>query len=135
MEDGGPVDPAYMLKNFLQHRDKQYIELAAIKLTQLEDTKHGELIPLTSGSGRLYYKYIAEPDYLGNDKAVFMAEFEGKRYKVVVNFVISDGIDDYNPKCPESELIKLKKPPPVPPAMTWVPSPSPSPTSTAAPSA
>jgi len=111
---GGPVDPAGMLAVFLEnHQGHPYITPkveGTIKLTQLEGTKHGELIPLTSGSGRLYYKYIAEPDYLGNDKAIFMAEFEGKRYKVVVNFVISEGIDDYNPKCPEPELIKLKKP-------------------------
>jgi len=109
---GGVVDPATWLVVQIgnrEHRDL-YPLAATVKFSLLEDVMHGKLIPLTSGTGSAYYKYLAAPDYLGNDKAVFMAEFEGKRYKVIINFVITEGIDENNPKCLQPELIKLNKP-------------------------
>lgn len=36
-----------------------------------------------------------------------MAEFEGKHYKVMVNFVITEVIDEKSSQCPEPQLIKV----------------------------
>jgi len=88
--------------------------MTTIKLTQLQGVVHGQLIPRsvdrTSG-GRVAYEYRSEPGYLGKDQAIFLAEFEGKRYRIVVNIIVSKGIDDYNPQCPPFEqLIKTTKP-------------------------
>ena len=52
------------------------------------------------------------PDYVGNDNAVFMAEFEGKRYKIVVNLVVSMVIDENNRhSVPDQNSSKSKNPP------------------------
>ena len=54
---------------------------------------------------------------MGKDKAVFLAEFQGKRYMVVVNLVVSKDLienpltSDMTPVCPEPQLIKLKSKP------------------------
>ena len=108
------VDPAGMLAIYLQNRNHRVIDLAAratIKPIILEAPVHGKL---TSGvsDGRVFYGYDAEPSYVGKDKAVFMAEFEGKRYKIVVNLVVSltvfeSPLPDENPVCPPWKLIKV----------------------------
>jgi len=88
---------------------------ATVKLTQLQGVAHGQLIPRsadgTSG-GRVVYEYRSEPGYLGKDKAIFMAEYQGKRYRIVLDVIVSVGIDDYDPQCPPppGKLIKITKP-------------------------
>jgi hypothetical protein len=79
----------------------------------LEGTKHGKIFAEVDNMGLTSYSYSVDPGYLGKDKAVFMAEFEGKRYKVVVNFVITEGIDENSPQCPPGDgtLIKLNPKP------------------------
>jgi hypothetical protein len=79
-------------------------------ITLLEGTKHGELLTRTASDGRTTFRYNPVPDYVGDDRAVFMAEFEGKRYKIVVNLKVSLGVDYKDPLCPENpyELIKVK---------------------------
>jgi hypothetical protein len=109
------VDPGYMLANFLNSQsDKQVVfDLASIKnITLLEGTKHGELVAGTSTSGRTAYRYDPTPNYVGEDQAVFMTEFEGKRYKIVVKLMVSLVVDYNSPLCPENpyELIKIQKP-------------------------
>lgn len=103
------VDPAYMLKNYIQNRDDHYVDLASIKTTLLEGTTHGEITTEVDNTGRTSYGYDPVPEYIGKDRAVFMAEFEGKRYKIVVNLVVSLGVDENSPQCPEPQLIKVKK--------------------------
>jgi hypothetical protein len=105
------VDPAYMLKNYLQNRDRQYVELNAIKTTLLEGTKHGEITTEVDNTGLTFYGYDPEPEYVGNDRAVFMAEFEGKRYKIVIDLkVFLEVIENLPSACPEPRLIKVTKP-------------------------
>lgn len=104
------VDPAYALKNYIQNRDKHYVELAAIKTTLLEGTTHGKITSGTTNYGRTAYGYDAEPNYVGKDKAVFMAEFEGKRYKIVVDLRVFTMVNENDPTCPPPQLIKVKKP-------------------------
>jgi hypothetical protein len=58
----------------------------------------------------VYYEYRSEPGYEGNDRVVFMAEFEGKRYKIVIDLIVGMVIDENSPQCPPPKLIKVTKP-------------------------
>jgi hypothetical protein len=84
--------------------------VAAVKLTQLQGATHGKLIPQPPASGRVYYEYRSDPGYEGDDRTVFMAEFEGKRYKIVIDLIVSMVIDENSPQCPQPKLIKVTKP-------------------------
>lgn len=83
--------------------------VASVKLTQLQGVKHGQLIP-HSPNGRVFYEYRSEPGYVGKDQAIFMAEFEGKHYKIIANVVVSMTINENDPQCPRPTLIKITKP-------------------------
>jgi hypothetical protein len=88
---------------------------ATVNLTQLQGVAHGQLIPHSADgtpSGRVVYEYRSEPGYLGKDQAIFLAEYRGKRYRIVVNVIVSEGIDENNPQCPPppGQLIKITKP-------------------------
>lgn len=102
------INPAGGLKNFLQNRDKEYVDLAAIKITLLEGPKHGELEGETV-SGVLAFMYYPQEGYVGNDKAIFMAEFEGKRYKIIVELHVFDisPMESQPSSCPPPQLIKV----------------------------
>jgi hypothetical protein len=107
------VDPAGMIKNFIENRDKHYVDLATIKIALLQGPSHGELAPGTSEYARSSYTYDPESDYIGKDSAVFMAEFEGKRYKIVVDIVVVEQVVENpvpageKPVCPPPKLIKV----------------------------
>ncbi|HEY6095673.1 MAG TPA: hypothetical protein VIU93_12050, partial [Gallionellaceae bacterium] len=103
------VDPAGMLALYLErNKGAQYIDLKSIKTTLLEGVKHGEIISGTTNTGRTAYRYDAEPEYVGNDRAVFMAEFEGKRYKIVIDLKVFLEVNENAPSaCPPPRLIKV----------------------------
>lgn len=104
------VDPAGMLQVYIEnYQVHHYVDIAGITNTaMLEDTTHGKLIAKTSGSGRVYFMYEPEPGYVGNDKAVFMAEFGGKRYKITVELHVFVMVDEKLPStCPPPQLIKV----------------------------
>jgi hypothetical protein len=98
------VDPAGGLKNYLENRDNHYIDITAIKITLLEGTKHGELVP-----GKFAFMYEPTEGYVGKDKAIFMAEFEGKRYKIIVELHVFDvaPMESLPSSCPPPQLIKV----------------------------
>jgi hypothetical protein len=114
------VDPAGWLATYIGNRDNRLIDMnatAAIKPVLLESTTHGKLIPKTSSDGSYHmYMYDPTPYYIGNDRAVFLAQFEGKVYKIVINLVVSLQVnenpltDEQTPVCPEPTLIKVTKP-------------------------
>ena len=108
------ISPAGMLAVQLENRGKQFTDFdaaaASIKLTQLQGATHGKLIPQLSAKGEVYYEYRSEPGYEGDDRVVFMAEFEGKRYKIVIDLIVSMVIDENSPQCPQPKLIKVTKP-------------------------
>jgi hypothetical protein len=109
------IDPVVMLANALNSVTGKPVvmDYSVIKnITLLEGTKHGELLTRTASDGRTTFRYNPIPNYVGEDRAVFMAEFEGKRYKIVVNLKVSLGVDYNDPLCPENpyELIKVTKP-------------------------
>jgi len=58
--------------------------------------------------------YDPTPNYIGNDRAVFLAEFEGKRYEIVVDLHVFEGPatpGDFGAStCPQPKLIKATKP-------------------------
>jgi hypothetical protein len=57
------------------------------------------------------YRYDVTPNYTGNDKAVFMAEYGGKRYKIVVDLRVFLMVDENEPVCPPPKLIKVDRKP------------------------
>lgn len=111
------VDPAYMLKNYIQIRDfkeNRIVELGDIKnVTLLQGTQHGEIASKTTNYGRTTFRYHPTPDYVGNDQAVFQAEYQGKVYKIVVKLVVSLTVGESplmeweEPVCPAPTLIKV----------------------------
>lgn len=104
------VDPAGLLGVYLENRDRKPVNMAAIKTILLEGTKHGKIVAEIDNLGLTSYVYDPEAEYLGNDRAVFMAEFEGKRYKIVVDIKVLYIVDDNSNQCPEPQLIKVNKP-------------------------
>ena len=107
------VDPAYALKNFLQKRRGHYIELSNIRIDMLENAQHGNLYELVGPKGEKSWAYEPKPGYEGKERAVFMAEFEGKRYKIVVTiyanpFYTRADDPEYCRQAPR--LIKLNNP-------------------------
>ncbi|MCX7149090.1 MAG: matrixin family metalloprotease, partial [Rhodocyclales bacterium] len=116
----GQIDPAGSLAvelGNITNRDLYSTAVDNFKPTLLTSTAHGKLVPKAADSGRVLYEYQANPGYLGKDKAVFVVEFEGKQYKVVVNIVVSrqavenPPTDQQTPVCPEPQLIKTKPQP------------------------
>lgn len=103
------VDPAGMLRNFISNQVNHGIDLAAIKnITLLEGAKHGKITTEVDNTGLTFYGYDPEPGYLGNDRAVFMAEFEGKRYKVIIDLHVLNMVRDFDlSTCPPPKLIKV----------------------------
>jgi hypothetical protein len=104
------VDPAGLFAVYLQNHDKRTVDmamLAAIKTTMLEGTKHGKIFSEVDNLGLTSYHYDPEPSYIGNDRAIFLAEFEGKVYKIVVELHVFMGVDENSPSCPPPTLIKV----------------------------
>jgi hypothetical protein len=109
------VDPAGWLAVYIGNREHRDIyghqtAMAAIKTTLLEDTVHGKITSEVDNTGRTSYGYDPIPNYVGKDRVVFMAEFEGKRYKIEIELRVFLGVDENNPTCPEPTLIKVTQP-------------------------
>lgn len=116
------IDPAGMLEVYLKNYGiRKEVDVAAIKTTLIEGTKHGVIIEghtkeLSKGPSSINYKsrtvysYDAVPDYEGHDRVVFMAEYEGKRYKIIIDLRVFKMVNEYEPTCPEPQLIKVNKP-------------------------
>jgi hypothetical protein len=97
-----------LLKNYLEwNKGASNIDLKSIKTTLLEDTTQGKITTVVDNVGRSWYRYDPPLSYVGNDHAVFMAEFEGKRYKIVLELHVFLVVDEKIPTCPEPTLIKV----------------------------
>lgn len=115
---GRAVDPAGLVKNFMQNKYNRPIDFSAItNVTLLEGTKAGKLTSVIDNTGRTWYRYDPVPNSTGNDRAVFLAEFEGKVYKIVINIVVSPTVGESpllpgeKPVCPPPKLIKVNRKP------------------------
>jgi hypothetical protein len=110
------VDPAYMLKNYLYSstNGKIIADLATIKTTLLQGTVHGKITSVIDNTGRSWYHYDPPSNYVGNDKAVFLAQFEGKAYKIVLELHVFEGPatpgDFGQSTCTTPKLIKVNQP-------------------------
>ncbi len=107
------VNPLGMLRIALQNRDDRFIDPASIvnvTIDIIEDTAHGKLIPKSTGTGKAYFMYQPDAEYIGKDRVIFMVEFESNHYKIVVDLIVSLGVDENSPQCPDIQLIKVKKP-------------------------
>ena len=109
------VSPADMLiVYFQQHKGAGFIEDAANKnITLLEGTKHGNIYSSITNYGRTVFHYDPEYEYVGSDRAVFMAEYQGVRYKIVVDLHVFKTVGENDPSatsCPPPKLIKVNKP-------------------------
>lgn len=105
------VDPAYGLKNYLQSPGRP-VRIQDIKVKVLQGTQHGKLT--VSGShtvdysspeapnidGPSVYRYDPNPGYLGDDQAVFLAEYGGKVFKVILTIKVLESVDENHTTCP-----------------------------------
>ena len=104
------VDPAYMLTNYLNRGKQVVFDLASIRnITLIQGTKHGKIFPEVDNTGLTSYHYDPTPNYEGNDRAVFLAEFEGKMYKIVVDIKVLFAIDQNASQCDAPKLIKVNR--------------------------
>jgi hypothetical protein len=103
------VDPAGALKDFIQGRDDRDIDLALFKPSLLQGPQHGKITEGVDNLGFTSYRYDPEPEFFGDDQAIFMVEFEGKRYKVIYQIKVVEYVED-NTTCPPPKLIKVTKP-------------------------
>jgi hypothetical protein len=108
------VDPAGMLKIYLSGEypsgESVIVDLADIKISLLQGTSHGRLTAGVDNLGRSWYRHDPTPGFLGNDRAIFMAEYGGKRYKIILDIKVLEVLDEKSPVCPEPTLIKVNKP-------------------------
>ena len=102
------ISETYEKENKNLPMERYYVLSNSIILTQIQETKHGELIRYES-DGIASYEYRPLPGYTGKDQAIFMTEFNGKRYKIMTSIIVSKTIDEKSPQCPEPQLIKVRK--------------------------
>jgi hypothetical protein len=119
--DARSFSPAATLADYLGRKNNRDIlgsptVFSSIKTTLLEDTKQGKMTSIIGNvggnAGLTYYVYTATPNYEGKDKAVFMAEFEGKRYKIILElhvFAIAPMENQSVNSCPPPKLIKVTR--------------------------
>lgn len=80
------------------------------QVTVLQSPKHGTLGHLDNAGSLSYYP---NPNYAGNDKAIFLADIEGHQVKVVYYFKVVRGkdfskfADDFNKYCPSPNWWKI----------------------------
>lgn len=110
------IYPSGWLVNEISDREgndistEEFYKLSAnVRVTEIQDTEHGELIRRITSVGSVSYEYRPEPGFTGNDQAIFMAEFKFKRYKIIADIIVSKTINEETTLCPEPQLIKVKK--------------------------
>lgn len=71
-----------------------------VKTSLLKLPAHGSLVPQSFN----FWTYQGEDNYEGKDQATFLVEVGGKRYKVVVNYLVHEVVDP-NAEIPECESV------------------------------
>ena len=98
------VYPKGALWLFLQNQKKKQINEENIKyIKTIQLPTHGELFD---------FMYQADPNYLGKDWLITLAEYEGKIYKIVTEIHVVVKIDEGDSpssSCYEPTLLKVKK--------------------------
>jgi hypothetical protein len=95
-------------------RRKSEIDLSALRITLLEEPKHGDFYvgPNEGQGGNDSYNYFPKVGYFGRDKAVFLAQYAGKTYKIVMTLQVQASNVEarrlkYPQPCFDSRLIKV----------------------------
>lgn len=71
----------------------------SVKTSLLKSPAHGKLVPQSFN----FWTYEGEDNYQGTDQATFLVEVSGKRYKVVINYLVHEVVDqNANPPACES---------------------------------
>lgn len=109
------IDPIGMIRNALGNIGYAYIDsnaAAKMKVTVHEKPRKGTLTTWQAENGYTAFTYKSEPNYMGKDNSSFFVEFEGMRYKVIVNIEVLDIVDDDPTNCAERryKLIKVNLP-------------------------
>ena len=64
----------------------------SLKTSVIKAPSHGSLIPLIPNSTN-FWTYNGNTGYEGKDQATYLVEVGGKRYKVVVNYLVHEVVD------------------------------------------
>lgn len=80
-----------------------------VKVSLLVPTTYGNIFPSIDNEGRTSFHYDPNPGFVGDDQATFLAEYAGKRYKIVLKLKVfsSEIVFPSNPDCPYPTLIWL----------------------------
>jgi len=106
------IDPGNMLAIALNRQTNKQIvfDLSSIKnISLLQGSRHGNLFAEVDNQGLTSYHYDPTPEYIGDDSATFLAEFEGKKYKIEVLIKVLIVIDINSSQCPDPKLIKVRR--------------------------
>ena len=115
------IGPSYVLSEYFRVYKGRDIDQRLIKETLIEKPKHGEIKLIYESEhnslGSLHYIPFKLGDrngnvgYEGKDRAVYLLEFAGKRYKLILNLIVTESGDltdvGVPSRCPADKLIKL----------------------------
>ena len=102
------VDPPGAIDVYITHRGGKSIRPESAAVTLIEKPKHGVLTEEVANTGYRFFGYDQKPGFVGKDRAVFLVEAGGERYKVVVTLVVTVGAaPDIPSPCPPARLKKL----------------------------
>ena len=108
------VSPEVAFATYFDARRKSEVDLSALRITLLEEPKHGDfyVTPKLGPGGNDYYSYFPKVGYFGRDKAVFLAQYAGKTYKIVMTLQVQASNVEarglkYPQPCFDSRLIKV----------------------------
>ena len=115
------IGPSYVLSEHFRVYKGRDIDQRLIKETLIEKPKHGEIKLIYESEhnslGSLHYIPFKLGDrngnvgYEGKDRAVYLLEFAGKRYKLILNLIVTESGDltdvGVPSRCHATKLIKL----------------------------
>jgi hypothetical protein len=67
--------------------------LSSMKVSVTEMPKHGTVARLSAQS--YFWEYRPEPNYVGKDSVSFLVEVQGRNFKIIVNLLVHNGLDEY----------------------------------------
>ncbi|MCE1182848.1 MAG: hypothetical protein LWW81_11185 [Rhodocyclales bacterium] len=104
------VDPAGTVMDYMQRLQKKFLDIAEFKPTLLQGPQQGSLEYIVGNDGSMFYAYDPKPGFLGKDKAVFMVEYRGLRFKVSIDIHVLEIVDIHQDTCPrQPTVIRLRK--------------------------
>lgn len=104
------VHPAGEVRNYMERLQKNVLDIAEFKPTLLQGPQQGSLEYIVGNDESMFYAYDPKPGFLGKDKAVFMVEYRGLRFKVSIDIHVLEIVSSHVDTCPSRPtVIKLRK--------------------------